>query len=150
MYLPELASKVLDGRDFVCLSFWCLEEGDLVLGRLTGTSSGVEQCLLLLMQPLYAVHRASHCSACAFSFQQLQVEASFTSGPFRLELLGCSLRLQSFRVIGSIFVTSAVLHMWLVTLLFSLNCLSTWNRNLTSQWTWKRKPVFLYISDCKV
>lgn len=65
---PELASKVLDGRDFVCLSFWCLE-GDLVLGRLTGTSgsSGVEQ-RLLLMQPLYAVHQGQSLFGLCFQF----------------------------------------------------------------------------------
>lgn len=68
-----------------------------MLGRLTGTSgsSGVEQ-RLLLMQPPMLFTRASHCLSCAFSFQQLRVEASFTSGPFPARAVGVFVTSQSF------------------------------------------------------
>lgn len=137
---PELASKDMMAWDFVCLSFWCLE-GDLVLGRLTGTSgsSGVEQCLLL-MQPLYAVHQGQSLFGLCFP-----VFSSFglkPRSPVGLPARGCwgvCVTSQSFGV--SLAVSLSHLQSSICDTIdpaiFLKLSKSTWNRNLTSQWTWK-------------
>ena len=109
---PELASKALDGRDFVRLSFWCLE-GDQVLGRLTGTSgsSRVEQ-RLPLMQPLPTAHQGPSLFVLALSvFSRYGLKSRLPMVPSPLELLACLLHFSHLCVTVGIFVTSAIPRM---------------------------------------